>query len=344
MSCKGSMKMEARRPGEEADGRPYGRQIAEFLRHKRALGFKYATEETLLWQFSRLCARHGWDGPDLPKEAVEKWCELKPGEGGCGNSHSRRVSVLRQFAVWLLAMGHDAWIPVNVERGLSRRSPFVARVFTHDEMSRLIEASDGICPNPMSTMHLVMPTLLRLLYSSGTRLGETLAIEMGDVDLDRGVIKLTNTKNGKERIIPLSDSMADVLRTFCSILHPDPQPGDPLFCNPWGERYDKRTIYTRFREILRRAGISHGGRGIGPRIHDVRHTMACHALQNAAQAGVDLRAELPALSYYLGHGSVTATCRYLQMTAEVYPEITALVERACSGVIPEVIADERLDY
>ena len=44
--------VEARRIGEETDGRPYGRQIVEFLRYKRALGFKYAKEETCLWQFS----------------------------------------------------------------------------------------------------------------------------------------------------------------------------------------------------------------------------------------------------------------------------------------------------
>ena len=332
--------VEARRPTESPDERPYGRQITEFLRYKRALGFKYAKEETYLWQFSRMCARHGWDGPDLPREAVERWCKPKTGEGGPGNSHAQRVSVIRQFAMWVLAMGHDAWVPVNVERSLSRRSPFVARVFTRDEVARLMEASDSICPNPASTMHLVMPTLLRLLYSSGTRVGETLAIDMGDVDLEQGVIRLVHTKGGKERLIPLSDTMSDVLRTFCSILHPDPRPEDPLFRNAWGERYDKRTIYTRFRELLRLAGISHGGRGVGPRIHDLRHTMACHALQNAARAGTDLRSELPVLSAYLGHGSVGATCKYLQMTAEVYPGITELVERACAGVIPEVGADE----
>jgi hypothetical protein len=65
-------------------------------------------------------------------------------------------------------------------------------------------------------------------------------------------------------------------------------------------------------------------------------------LQNAARAGVDLRAELPVLSAYLGHASVAATCRYLQMTAEVYPVIATLVEQACAGIIPEVSADDSL--
>ena len=334
--------VEAGSVGEKRDGRPYGRQIVEFLRYKRALGFKYAKEETCLWQFSRMCARNGWDGPDLPKEAVERWCEPKPGEDGRGNSHASRVSVIRQFAMWVLSMGHDAWVPASVERSLSRRSPFVARVFTREEVARLMDAAGGICPNPMSTMHLVMPTLLRLLYSSGTRIGETLAVDMDDVDLEAGVVRLTHTKGGKERFIPLSDSMSDVLGTFCSILHPEPGSEEPLFCNAWGERYDKRTIYTRFRELLRRAGIQHGGRGVGPRIHDLRHTMACHTLQNAARAGVDLRAELPVLSAYLGHASVAATCRYLQMTAEVYPDIATLVEQACAGIIPEVSADDSL--
>lgn len=323
------------------DNEPFGREIDEFLRHKRSLGFKYGREEQLLKMFSQLCGRNGWDGPDLTKDMVDAWCEKLPFEAERGGGqHCARVSLIRQFAIYLQSTGHCVWFPMNVAHEMSRHSRFVAYVFTHVEMERLIAAADDICPHPASTMHLVMPTLLRLLYSSGTRISETLSIQMRDVDLEAGVIRMVNTKNDKERLVPMSVSMADVLRTYCSILHPNPQPDDHLFCNVCGQRYNNQSAYTGFRKLLIKAGIPHGGRGAGPRIHDVRHTAACHILQRADERGVDLTAMLPVLAEYLGHASVAATGRYLQMTAEVYPTVNTLVERVCAGMIPEVAGDD----
>lgn len=95
-------------------------------------------------------------------------------------------------------------------------------------------------------------------------------------------------------------------------------------------------IYWRFRELLLQAGIPHAGRGNGPRIHDVRHTFACHTLQEADKHHVDLYAALPVLSTYMGHESIQATSQYLRMTAEIYPNITDAVNALCSYIIPEV--------
>lgn len=325
--------------------RPFGAEIDGFLVFKRNLGFKYVKEEGLFKQFSQFCKDRGWTGPDLSKEIVDAWCIKRPFESDRGSGgHAGRVTLIRQFGFYLQSIGHKAHLPVNVVHNMSRHSKYVAYVFTHDEMKRMTDAADNICPHSSSTMHLVMPTLLRLLYSSGTRISETLSIQMKDVDLDAGIIKMVNTKNDKERLIVLSTSMAGVLDVFRSILHPQPHPEDYLFCNYYGERYNHQTIYTRFRKILIEAGIPHGGRRSGPRIHDVRHTFSCHALMRAAKEGIDLTAMLPVLAEYLGHASILATSQYLQMTAEVYPDIVELVERACAQVIPEVKGDAQGTY
>ena len=324
---------------------PFEDEIAGFLKFKRDMGFKYLKEEGLLRLFSRFCSERGWDGPDLTQEIVEAWCAKWPHEperGGGG--HTSRVTLIRQFGLYLSALGRDVYFPMNVAHNMSRHSRFVAYVFTRDEIGRIIDASDRICPHRCSTMHLVLPTLLRLLYSSGTRIGETLSIKMRDVDLENGSIRMENAKNGKVRLVALSDTMAGALREFCSILHPDPKPEDYLFCNVAGGRYNNQTIYNRFRSVLMDAGIPHGGRGAGPRVHDIRHAFSCHVLMRASEAGEDVMAALPVLSEYLGHESVRETGVYLRMTAEVYPDVTKLVERACSRVIPEVIGDEQGSY
>src|SRR3546814_15202657 len=66
-----------------------------------------------------------------------------------------------------------------------------------------------------------------------------------------------------------------------------------FFSRQDGQIYTVASIYRWFRKILYRAGISHGGIGTGPRIHDFRHTFACHSLAQMSRAGLDLYYSLP---------------------------------------------------
>jgi integrase len=68
-----------------------------------------------------------------------------------------------------------------------------------------------------------------------------------------------------------------------------------------GRPYSRNTIYFNFRQFLLKAGISHGGKGKGPRIHDFRHTFAVHCLKKWVENNKDLSALLPVLKTYLGH-------------------------------------------
>ena len=76
------------------------------------------------------------------------------------------------------------------------------------------------------------------------------------------------------------------------------------------------------------------------RLDFLRHTFAVHVLQKWVAGGNDLTAMLPILSTYMGHKSVSATSRYLRLTAEVYPELLSTIEEKCAFVIPEVQNEE----
>lgn len=326
----------------EGASRPFGREIESFLSFKRGMGFKYEEAERSLARFQDLCESRGWGGPSLEREFVDEWCAKWPHESP--RRHEGRVSTIRQFALYLNSVGVDAYVPAEAATATGRRARYSAHVFTLDEVDAIMDACDRLCPHRRSTMHLVLPTLVRLLYSAGTRVGEALSIRMGDVDLDAGSIRLLHAKNGKVRLVALSESMTQVLRTYCGILHPNPSEDDFLFRRRDGGGYSSATVYARFREVLADAGIPHGGRGAGPRLHDLRHTFACHTLMRASRSGLDVRALLPVLSIYLGHESVRETELYLKMTAEVFPDVVALVEDACAHVIPEVSGDGQGAY
>ena len=87
--------------------------------------------------------------------------------------------------------------------------------------------------------------------------------------------------------------------------------------------------------LLNRAGIPYKGKGLGPRPHDTRHTFAVHCLNNWALSGEDLTAALPVLSRYLGHSGLRGTQKYLQLTAQMYPDITARLENLFGDLIPQ---------
>jgi integrase/recombinase XerD len=93
-------------------------------------------------------------------------------------------------------------------------------------------------------------------------------------------------------------------------------------------------LYILFRKLLYQCGISHGGRGKGPRLHDIRHTFAVHKLIQWHQEGADLNAKLPLLVTYLGHQDFTGTQKYLHLTAELFPNLTARMNKQFGGVIP----------
>jgi integrase/recombinase XerD len=98
-----------------------------------------------------------------------------------------------------------------------------------------------------------------------------------------------------------------------------------------------RTVYGLFRKLLLQCGIPHAGRGTGPRIHDLRHTFAVHTLLRWYRNGEDLDAKLPLLATYLGHQHLSGTQRYLHLTAELFPEITARLDAVFGEVIPRRI-------
>jgi integrase/recombinase XerD len=82
----------------------------------------------------------------------------------------------------------------------------------------------------------------------------------------------------------------------------------------------------------------HGGKGHGPRVHDLRHVFAVNNLRSWFAAGEDVGALLPVLQPYMGHSSIADTDYYLRLTAESYPHIAAAIQRAFGDIVPPLTA------
>jgi integrase len=95
-------------------------------------------------------------------------------------------------------------------------------------------------------------------------------------------------------------------------------------------------VNRNFRRFLWQARIPHGGRGHGPRVHDLRHAMAVNNLRSWFARGENVGALLPVLQTYLGHSSIGDTAYYLRLTAESYPDINNRVKQAFGDIVPPV--------
>jgi len=309
----------------------FARSCEEFIAQKRAVGYRYDSEERHLRYFDAFTV--GWmlEFPILSKELVEAWVEKRPHEAEKSRQH--RVTIIREFARFLVAGGQDAYI--LPPQKMCPSSNFVPYIFTETDIARLFTAADQIKQQTVSPyIHLVVPVLLRILYGCGLRVSEALSLRVQDIDLESGALAILHSKFDDSRMVPMSKSLqkicSDYKKTIPLLCNPDA----PFFPNREGHNIGVRGIYCQYRRLLWQIGISHGGRGNGPRLHDLRHTFAVHSMKKMVRNGRNIYTTSPVLSAYLGHKSLAATQKYLRITAEVYPDVMKQFEARFGGVVP----------
>jgi len=255
--------------------------MKQLVQEKRATGYKYDTPCWVLKDFDNFLCQTNINPDELPKDLVLQWLEQRPKEKP--STYQRRVIQIRQLARLMIRLGYTAFIP-PYGMGPKRSFVFLPRIFTRKEIDRLIHAADQLNSNAKAPWrHLVMPELFRLLYSCGFRLHEVLSLRVRDVDLKQGVITVRDAKFGKDRLVPPSLDMVERLETYVERLNEAAleKCTDNTFFFPSKNRqtpWSPTGIYFIFRKLLYQCGISHPGRGKGPRVHDLRHTFAVHRL------------------------------------------------------------------
>lgn len=300
---------------------------------KQALRYKYETDAAHLKRFDQYLVENYPLATSITKEIVLTWCRKKTYEAQA--NQCTRAGTLRQFTKYLDSIGIEAYI---LPKGyFPSEKPYVPYIYTQDELSRFFAKTDQCCAcSEFPERHLIMPVLFRMLYLCGLRVSEARLLKVGDVDLENGILSIQHSKKDNSRLVPMSDALAEGCRQYSKKVHPFPVSDDYFFPALGGKPMTIGNVYKNFRKFLWQAGISHHGRGRGPRVHDFRHTYAVHCLKKWVGQGKDLAAYLPVLKTYLGHDSFEETAYYLRLTADVFPDITLKLETCYPGIIPEL--------
>jgi integrase/recombinase XerD len=206
----------------------------------------------------------------------------------------RKVACLRSFYRHLLRQGlvtEDPTVQLHAPKQ-SRRLP---QVLTRDEVARLLDAPRGAEPPALRDR-----ALLELMYACGLRASEAIALEVGDVDLDTGVLRARG-KGGRERLVPVGSAASRALVAYLTRGRPrlvGDRTETTLFLNHRGGRLTRQGLYKIVQRHARAAGLE--GK-MSP--HTLRHTFATHLLAG----GCDLRS----LQEMLGHADIATTQIYL---------------------------------
>lgn len=310
----------------------YASLLEQYIDFKRNLGYKFKSAESIYYLFDQFTICNGETEIGITKELANKWAVKRPNESD--STCYKRVMYLIQFSSFLNNSGYPSYISRLPK---AYKSTFTPYIFSREEMKAIFEASERLkINNFMDSAVNVIPALLRMLYGTGIRIGEAVSLKAKDVNLTEQYLIIRQSKNGMERMIPFSDSLADVCRQYRNSLQVIQGPEDYFFVKRNGRCCNPKAIYEWFRKVLWEAGISHGGKGEGPRLHDVRHVFSVHSLVAMAELGLDLYYSLPILSEYLGHQSLEATEKYVRLTSEMYPKLIHDVNSICAYAFPEV--------
>lgn len=216
-------------------------------------------------------------------------------------SISRKIASVRTFFEYLLRNGvikKNMAKHVPTPQGEKRLPVFL----TVDEAVKLLET-----PGTDTALGARDSAIMELLYSSGLRVSELTGIDVTDLDLKSGTVKVLG-KGSKERLTPIGSKAVEALKKYLRARLELGPKGDQLFVNSRGGRLTVRSVDRIIKKYAAMAGIP---KSISP--HVLRHSFATHLLGG----GADLRA----IQEMLGHKSLSTTQRYTHTSIEKLMEI-----------------------
>lgn len=269
----------------------------------------------------------------LTKEMVEAYVARRGAESI--KTQHMRMTLVRQFALFMNRIEFDFYVYPKADF-VKVKSDFIPYIFTHSEIKRLINVLDRIPVNPWHpTYHLVYPMLFRMLYGCGLRINEALGLKMSNINMDNGIIMLESTKNQTQRLIPMSQSLYEYCKKYIKHMKFSTSYDGYYYPTRNGSEYNSTPVYCQFRKFMSKTEIFRDN-GTTPRVHDIRHTFAVHALEKMIKEGKDIYCSLPVLSTYLGHRGIESTERYLRLTMENYSYVIDTMNEFYQDVFPEV--------
>lgn len=238
--------------------------------------------------------------------------------------------------LYMISLGFTVYLP----KSKGRREAVLPHIFTQEELLEFFREVDGYEPvfsrpayKRLAKEYMV---LFRLLYCYGLRNSEGCSIATEQVDLDKGILTVLDSKGNKDRLVYMADDLADLCKEYfeylCDVLSyrprwffPGKDPEKPLRNSSVDRVFNRFWSGTAFASTCNNK----------PTVHDFRFTFVTDRIDLWAKEGVDTGVMMPYLQKYLGHKHLQDSYYYYHNSKQLY-EAVRVREKISSLVIPEV--------
>jgi integrase/recombinase XerD len=297
--------------------------VEDYLRLRRALGFKLERDGLLLPQFVAYLEAAG--AATVTSDLAIAWARLP--ERAQPNHWAQRLAIARGFARYLQAIDPTTQVPPSGVFPTRRHRP-APYLWSAADIGRLLEAAGKLRPPLRAVTH---QALFGLLVVSGMRLGEAIGLDRDDIDFDTGVITVRQAKFDRSRLVPLHPSSTEALRAYAAErdrLCPRPRSRAFFLCSI-GTTLTRTGVDKTLRQIT--TDLVLRTPTVHPRVHDLRHRFAVDTLIRWHRARVNIDEHIAVLSTYLGHVAPADTYWYLSATPELMGLAAERLDRRFGG-------------
>lgn len=257
---------------------PLRQQMIDLMNFRQ---FSPKTHQAYLSAVTRLSAHYHRTPEQISAEEVKHWLMET------ANQRNWSASTVHQTLMGLKFLYHQVLeqkeFALNIR--LPKRPQKIPALLTQQEVYAILQ----------TTENLKQLALLSLCYGCGLRVGELVALTKDDIDAERLLLRVIQGKGKKDRQIPLSESLLNLLRAYWQAWHPNYF----LFCSFQQKKpLGITSVQKLFTRAKRKAGINKPGG-----IHSLRHAYATHQLEQGLP--------IHQLQQFLGHRDIKVTCRYL---------------------------------
>jgi integrase/recombinase XerD len=248
------------------------------------------------------------DGRDPSEDLISELISHLRQRGLADSTVARKIASLRGLHRFLVIEGFRNTDPMALIDSPRRPDPF-PKALTVEEAIALVEAPGT--GNPAARRDRA---LLEFLYATGARVSETVDVDLGDLDLEDKVVKVTG-KGARQRLVPMGGKAVEAIEVWLPdrmTLVSRRAKGDPLFINLRGGRISRQAVF----DIVKKHAISVDIEASRVSPHVLRHSAATHMVE----AGADLRS----VQEILGHATISTTQVYTRVSPahvmEIYVE------------------------
>jgi site-specific recombinase XerD len=314
--------------------------IAAFLTHKRALDRRYLTEEKALRLLDRyLVAQQIGSLGAITPAVLDAFLASRVGRSPASFNHL--LAILRRLFEWMVIQELIPDCPVTTSRRriTQQRTPFI---FNAEQVRCLLEAADRLPSRPCAPGRgATYRMIFALLYALGLRVGEVSRLCVRDLNIERRLLVIRQSKFRKTRLVPFGPRTGTALTGYLQ------QQVDrygalsveqPLFSfsRDIARAIHPNTISYTFHQLLPALSLTVPAGVAPPHLHCLRHSFAVGTLLRWYREGVDPAVRLIHLSTFLGHVSPSSTAVYLTITGQLLQAANTRFERFVAPVLEEV--------